>query len=45
MVMLVAALPTIVTLIVEWTTGQTPSNTVRALSGVPLGATILWIIL
>jgi len=36
----VAAAPTALTLAYEWTTGTTPSNAVRALSGAPLGAAI-----
>jgi hypothetical protein len=40
----VAALPTAVTLISEWTTGVTPSNAIRALAGAPLGAAIAFII-
>jgi uncharacterized membrane protein len=39
-----AALPTAATLIVEWTTRLTPSNTVRALAGIPLGAAVAWVI-
>ena len=42
--LLVAALPTVVTLIYEWTTGDTPSNTIRALAGAPLGAAIAFIV-
>jgi uncharacterized membrane protein len=40
----VAALPTAITLIYEWTIGVTPSNTIRALSGIPLGAAITFIV-
>ncbi len=35
-----AALPTAITLIVEWTTGVMPSNLVRATAGLPLGAAV-----
>jgi len=38
-----AFLPTAATLAFEWTTGQAPSNAVRALSGLPLGAAAVWI--
>jgi uncharacterized membrane protein len=38
-----AFLPTAATLAFEWTTGQAPSNTVRALAGLPLGAAVVWI--
>jgi Predicted membrane protein (DUF2085) len=40
----VAALPTALTLIYEWTTGVTPSNATRALAGGPLGAAIAFIV-
>jgi hypothetical protein len=40
-----AALPTVVTLAYEWTTGHMPSNTVRALAGLPLGAAVSWIVI
>jgi uncharacterized membrane protein len=42
--LVVAALPTAITLIYEWTIGVTPSNTIRALSGIPLGAVITFIV-
>jgi Predicted membrane protein (DUF2085) len=42
--LVVAALPTAVTLIYEWTTGVTPSNAIRALAGAPLGAAIAFIV-
>jgi len=43
--LLVAALaPTIVTLIYEWTTGITPANWIRAVTAVPLGAAVAWLI-
>jgi hypothetical protein len=35
-----AALPTVLTLGYEWTTGDAPSNVVRAVSGAPLGAAV-----
>ncbi len=40
----VAALPTIATLVFEWTTGITPSNTIRAAAGLPIGAAVAWLI-
>jgi len=40
----VAALPTIATLLFEWTTGITPSNVVRAVAGLPLGAAVAWLV-
>jgi uncharacterized membrane protein len=43
--LLVAALPTAVTLAYEWSTSTTPSNVVRAIAGFPLGAAVAWVIL
>src|SRR4051812_25328683 len=40
-----AAVPTFVTLLWEWTGGGMPANWIRALSGLPLGAAIMWVIL
>jgi len=40
-----AALPSAMTLVYEWTTGDTPSNVIRALAGAPLGAAIVFIII
>ena len=40
----VAALPTAITLVYEWTTGDTPSNAIRALAGAPLGAAVAFVI-
>jgi multisubunit Na+/H+ antiporter MnhB subunit len=37
-------IPTLATLIYEWTTGDTPANWIRALAGVPIGAAVAWII-
>ncbi|HEV3058267.1 MAG TPA: DUF2085 domain-containing protein [Vicinamibacterales bacterium] len=42
---LLASLPTILTLVYEWTTGVTPSNAVRAAAGFVLGATVSWLVL
>lgn len=43
-VLLISFLPTAATLIVEWTTGVTPANWIRALAGAPLGAAVAWAI-
>lgn len=43
-ILLAACVPVALTLAFEWTTGITPSNVVRALSGAPLGAAIAWLI-
>jgi uncharacterized membrane protein len=40
-----AALPTIATLVFEWTTGVTPANWIRALAGLPLGAWLAWLVI
>ena len=39
-----ALLPTVVTLVFEWTTGTMPANWVRALAGFPIGAAAAWLI-
>lgn len=41
---LLAALPTALTLAYEWTTGVTPGNWARLVAGFPLGAVVAWII-
>jgi uncharacterized membrane protein len=41
---LLASLPTILTLLYEWTTGVTPSNAVRAAAGFVLGVTLSWLV-
>jgi uncharacterized membrane protein len=41
----IAVVPTVATLIYEWTMGDTPSNFVRAAAGLPLGAVASWIVL
>jgi uncharacterized membrane protein len=43
-VLLLALIPTGATLVFEWTTGITPSNLIRALAGLPLGAAVAWAI-
>jgi hypothetical protein len=43
-VVMAAALPTAATLVFEWTTGQTPAGTTRAVAGLPLGAAVSWIV-
>jgi hypothetical protein len=43
-VLLISALPTAATVLAEWMTGATPGNWTRALSGVPLGAAVAWIV-
>src|SRR5215510_1228588 len=43
--MFIGALPTAVTLIAEWFSGQMPGNWTRAAAGFPLGAIVMLIIL
>jgi hypothetical protein len=38
------ALPTLLTLVYEWTSGDMPAHVIRALSGVPLGGVVSWVI-
>jgi uncharacterized membrane protein len=42
--LVVAALPTLASLVYEWTTGQTPANWIRATAGVPIGVVVAWIV-
>ena len=44
-VALAAAVPIALTLAFEWTTGVDPSNGVRAISGIPAGAAVAWLVL
>ena len=43
-VLLLAMIPTALTLVFEWTTGAMPANWIRALAGLPLGAAVAWAI-
>jgi hypothetical protein len=38
------ALPTAATIVYEWSTGSTPSNVARAVSALPLGACVGWLL-
>jgi Predicted membrane protein (DUF2085) len=42
--LLVSAIPIAATLAYEWTTGDTPANWIRAVSGLSLGAAVAWIV-
>jgi uncharacterized membrane protein len=44
LIVVAAALPTLATLVVEWSTGHTPPNWLRAGTGVPLGSAVAWAI-
>ncbi len=37
--------PSLATLVYEWTTGDMPSNWIRAASGAPMGAVVSWLVL
>jgi uncharacterized membrane protein len=41
----IAATPALISLLYEWTTGQMPSNWIRAATGVPLGAMVAWMVM
>ena len=45
MVALASTLPSLATLIYEWTTGDMPSNWTRAAAGLPMGAVVSWLVL
>jgi hypothetical protein len=40
-----SALPSAATLAFEWVSGIAPSNSVRALAGLPLGAAVAWLVI
>ena len=42
--LVLAGVPALATLLVEWTTGRMPAGWIRALSAVPLGGLIAWIV-
>jgi Predicted membrane protein (DUF2085) len=42
--LLVSGIPIAATLAYEWTTGATPANWIRAVSGLSLGAAVAWIV-
>ena len=44
-ILFVALLPTGATLLYEWTTGHIPAHWIRTATGVPLGATVAWMVL
>jgi hypothetical protein len=39
-----AAVPTVVTLLYEWSTGDMPSHAMRAAAGVPIGLVVAWLV-
>src|SRR5437867_1894183 len=44
MLLIVSIVPAAVTLVYEWTTGDMPANWIRALSGLPIGVVVAWIV-
>jgi uncharacterized membrane protein len=43
-ILALAATPTLVTLVYEWTTGDMPPHAVRAAAGVPIGFVVAWLV-
>jgi uncharacterized membrane protein len=43
-ILALAATPTLVTLLYEWTTGDMPRHAIRAAAGVPIGLVIAWLV-
>jgi uncharacterized membrane protein len=43
-VLIASAVPTLATVLVEWTTGAVPANWIRAAAGAPMGAAIAWVV-
>jgi uncharacterized membrane protein len=42
--LVVAALPSALTLVYEWTSGRTPGNLIRAAAGIAIGAGVAWLV-
>jgi len=42
---LASTLPSLATLVYEWSTGDMPSNPLRAAAGAPMGAVVSWLVL
>jgi uncharacterized membrane protein len=40
-----AVVPTVATIVWEWTTGRPSSNELRALAGIPIGIAVAWVLL
>jgi uncharacterized membrane protein len=43
-ILALAATPTLVTLLYEWTTGDMPRHAIRAAAGVPIGLVVAWLV-
>jgi len=44
-IVILASMPTIATVVYEWTTGVMPSNAIRFAAGLPLGVVVSWLVL
>jgi Predicted membrane protein (DUF2085) len=44
MLLTVSIVPAAATLVYEWTTGHVPANWIRAVSGLPIGVVVAWIV-
>ena len=45
MLLIISIVPAAATLVYEWTTGDVPANWIRAVSGLPIGVVVVWIVL
>jgi uncharacterized membrane protein len=43
-ILAIAVIPTLVTLVYEWTTGDMPSHAIRAAAGAPIGGVVAWLV-
>ena len=43
-ILALAATPTLVTLVYEWTTGDMPAHAIRAAAGAPIGGVVAWLL-
>ena len=43
-ILIVSIVPAAASLLYEWTTGDMPANWIRALSGLPIGVVVAWIV-
>jgi len=44
MALVMAVVPTLATLVYEWTTGDVPAHWIRTAAGVPIGAVAAWLV-
>ena len=43
--LIISALPTLLTLVYEWTTGHMPANGIRFAAGAPIGVAVAWLVI